>query len=133
MMAGRLSEHPRPVNHAAALRILRTEAQRLDPRERNRCRAPWVNTTAASLRQALPGFGSHTVTAQLDVFNVLNLLHASWGRLETPTVNVLSHIDQARLPNVGKPAFTFRPDLPRFSHDNTDSAYQLQLSLRYAF
>jgi len=98
---------------------------------RNSCRGAWVNTSNLSVRQSLPALGGHAASVQLEVFNVLNLLHSSWGAVDARTPWILGYA--GRTPGVAsQPIFTFDPSVLR-KLDNADSAYQLQLSLRYSF
>jgi hypothetical protein len=97
--------------------------------ERNSCVAPWVHTAQLSLRQGLPATWGHRLSLQLDVFNVLNLLNPRWGLMRLPNVNVLQHVEQTAARSV----FGFDPALQRYSTDNPESSYQLQLAARYSF
>lgn len=100
---------------------------------RNSCTAPWVHTSYLSVRQGIPATG-HRLTLQLDVFNVLNLLHARWGLVRTPNVNVLQHVAQTPgSPSVTRSVFRFNPELRRYSTANAESSYQLQVAARYSF
>ena len=56
---------------------------------RNSCREPWSNTTVASVRQRIPTGGDRALTAEMDVFNVLNLLHSAWGLRRTGNPQLL--------------------------------------------
>jgi hypothetical protein len=101
--------------------------------ERNSCREPWTQTTAASLRQMVP-LGERVVEVQLDVFNVLNLLHSSWGRRRLANPVLLEQVGET----VGtsgqqEPVFRFSEPSARWSIDPVESAFQLQLGLRYRF
>ena len=97
---------------------------------RNSCRAPWVNTSNLSLRQSLPSPAGHHATLELAVFDLLNLLHASWGLLEVPAIGILQPV----APAPGSTQRRFQFDAAHVkSHANLDSGYQLQLSLRYSF
>jgi len=102
---------------------------------RNSCRAPWVNVTSASLRLTLPPLGGRMLSAQLDVFNVLNLLNQNWGRTRVvrsgPNAPLLAQVAQDT--SVSQPIFRFDPGRVRFDDQNVESAYQLQLALRYTF
>jgi hypothetical protein len=98
---------------------------------RNSCRGPWVNTSSLSLRQSLPRVGGHSASIQLEVFNLLNLLHPSWGMLQVPNPWILQYAGQTS-GATPQPKFTFDPSRIR-SAQNAESGYQLQLSLRYAF
>jgi len=99
---------------------------------RNSCRGPWVNTSNASLRQSLQAIGGHDLSAQLEVFNVLNLLNSSWGLFRVPNTILLQHTGQT--PGLSpQPIFSFDPATAGTSTRNVESGYQLQLSLRYSF
>jgi outer membrane receptor for ferrienterochelin and colicin len=47
--------------------------------ERNTCFNPWQRLVNLSVRQTLPEVRGNRVSAQLDVFNFLNLLNSDWG------------------------------------------------------
>jgi hypothetical protein len=102
---------------------------------RNSCRAPWVNVTNASLRVTLPPMGGHTLSAQLDIFNVFNLLNRDWGRFQVvspgPNAPLLEQVAQDLA--ISQPIFRFDSGRVRFDDQNVESAYQLQLALRYTF
>jgi hypothetical protein len=102
---------------------------------RNSCRAPWVNVANASLRVTLPPVRGQTFSVQLDVFNVLNLLNPSWGRTRIvspgPNASLLEQVAQDL--SLSQPIFRFDRGRVRFDDQNVESAYQLQLALRYTF
>jgi hypothetical protein len=98
---------------------------------RNSCRGSWVNTSNLSVRQSLPAIAAHGTTVQLEVFNVLNLLNTSWGRLQVPNQWILLYAGQTNSA-VSRPMFRFNAENTR-SAENAESGYQLQLSLRYSF
>jgi hypothetical protein len=101
---------------------------------RNSCRGPWVHTTNASVRQSLPAMRGHGVSLQLDVFNVLNLLNKNWGLYRVPNAVILQHVGQTAGPtSVSQPIFRFGAARTRYNTDNVESAYQIQLALRYSF
>jgi hypothetical protein len=102
---------------------------------RNSCRQPSTQTTIASVRQSLSTTAGHTLAAQLDVYNLMNLLNARWGHQYQVG-------DDALLAQVAWPSGTSSPVQPLFRYDATrprwitlptESAYQLQLSVRYSF
>jgi hypothetical protein len=110
--------------------------------QRNSCRAPWTNTLNLSIRQSLPVVGTHPLSAEVQVFNLLNLLNSHWGHVALPgavntvssQVNLLSQTQQtagSRLES--QPVFRFDPATRRFASDNVDSYYQIQLAARYSF
>jgi len=102
--------------------------------KRNTCRAPWVHTSNVLIEQSVPLRGSRPLLVRLEVFNVLNLLHPRWGRLRTPQAAVLEHVGQVAVgASASEPLFRFDPDRPRLDSRNIESAYQLQLALRYDF
>ena len=101
--------------------------------ERNSCREPWSNTTIASVRQAIL-MGSRSVDLQLDIFNVLNLLNANWGHRREAAPGLLEHVGQTTDPvQNARPIFRFDATTPRLTTVATESAFQLQLALRYRF
>jgi hypothetical protein len=98
----------------------------------NSCRAPWANTTNLALRQSLPIARGHELSVQLEVFNLLNLLHADWGMLRVPNAALLQHVGQTT-GSSPQPIFRYDPARVASSTQNVESAYQLQLGVRYAF
>jgi hypothetical protein len=101
---------------------------------RNSCRAPFVHVTNASIRQSVPLVRGQAVALQLDVFNVLNLLHKDRGHVRVPNTALLEQVAQTPgEPRRSQPVFRYDPTRPRFSTQNIESGYQLQLGLRYEF
>jgi len=109
---------------------------------RNSCRSPWTNTMNVSLRQALPAVFGQTLTAQLDVFNFLNLLNANWGQQPLPpngggSVPLLTHVGQTAGgltgPDGSQGIFTFDPATEKYDRRHVGSAYQMQFGVRYDF
>lgn len=99
--------------------------------ERNSCREPWSNTTNASLRQAIP-IGGRSAEIQLDVFNVLNLVNASWGRRREALTGLLEHTGQMVAGTASQPVFRFAGEGPGWTTLG-ESQFQLQLAVRYRF
>lgn len=105
---------------------------------RNSCRSPWINLANMSIRQKLPPFGGHAVALQLDVFNVLNLLNSEWGQFRVvtpgPNASLLAQVGQTPGPATqSQPIFRLNEAGARFDSQNVQSAYQLQLGIRYSF
>jgi hypothetical protein len=99
--------------------------------ERNSCREPWSHITIASVRQAIPVAG-RALEAELDIFNVLNLLNGDWGLYRVADPALLEHVAQTPgSPEESQPVFRF--DAPEWTTLPTESAFQLQLALRYRF
>ena len=116
--------------------INRTEclrSQRGGILRRNSCREPWSNTTVASLRRSIP-LGGRSVEAQVDVFNVLNLLNGRWGLRREAVTGVLEHVGQTT-DAAGVPQSTFHFDTTRGQWTTLPEAsgFQLQLAARYRF
>jgi hypothetical protein len=107
--------------------------------ERNSCREPWAHTTVASVRQAIP-LGARALEAELQIFNLLNLLNRGWGlqrvapgRYQVADPALLEHVGQTGgPPEVAQPVFRFNPAAPRWT-TLPESAFQLQLAVRYRF
>jgi len=118
--------------------------------ERNTCYGPLQKRTDLSLRQTLPEIRGHRLTAQLDVFNFLNLLNKKWGQNEFPIVSGFNN--QAVLQTAGRTSGPL--NTAQFNYNvaagiltgirDNDSAwslnpntpgnnYQMQLSFRYSF
>jgi hypothetical protein len=100
--------------------------------ERNSCREPWSNTTSASLRQVIP-IGGRSVEIQLEAFNVLNLVNASWGRRREAVPALLEHVGQSAPSGpASQPIFRFASDWSQWT-TAAESQFQLQLAARYRF
>jgi Carboxypeptidase regulatory-like domain len=100
---------------------------------RNSCREPASHITIASVRQAIPTAG-RALALELDVFNVLNLLKNEWGRYRVAVPALLEHVGQTTSePATAQPVFRFNPTAPRWETLRTESAFQLQVALRYSF
>jgi hypothetical protein len=101
--------------------------------KRNSCREPWSHTAIVSARQAIPVAG-RTVEAQLDVYNLLNLLSSSWGHTRIAAPALLEHVGQTPGPlEESQPIFRFDEMAPRWTTLPAESAFQLQFGLRYRF
>jgi hypothetical protein len=99
--------------------------------ERNSCREPWSNTTMAALAQSIP-FGSRVLEARVEVFNVLNLLNSHWGLRREAMPQLLEQVGQTPGPmSESQPIFRFDAAVPRWPAAVIESAFQLQLGLRY--
>jgi len=101
---------------------------------RNSCLAPWVHTSSAAVRQSLPALAGHDAWLELEIFNVLNLLRRDWGLYRAPNTFLLRHVDQTTGPaTTSQPIFSFDEGWQAYSTANAESAYQLQLAVRYRF
>jgi hypothetical protein len=99
--------------------------------ERNGCREPWTHTTIASVRQGVP-LGRHVLEVELNIFNVLNLLNAGWGRYRVSKPRVLEHVGQTSAdPTSALPIFHFDPTRSDWDILQPESAFQFQLAARY--
>lgn len=99
---------------------------------RNSCREPSSHTTVMSLRQGIPA-PRGSVEAELDVFNVLNLLNPSWGRRRAARPRLLDHVGHTGATETAQPIFRFDPARTMWDTIAIESAFQLQLGLRYRF
>ena len=101
--------------------------------ERNSCREPWSHTTIASVRQPIP-LGRRALEVELDAFNLLNLLNGNWGRYRVAAPALLEHVGQTPgSPEESVPVFRFDATAPQWTILQTESAFQLQLAVRYRF
>jgi hypothetical protein len=118
--------------------------------ERNSCRGPWENLLNVSLRQTLPEVRGQRLTAQLDVFNFLNLLNDEWGVNRRPILSTFPQQQaltvQGRIPgtiaNESNVVYSFDQQLigpnntSRLFQDRINAignVYRMQLTFRYSF
>ena len=100
---------------------------------RNSCREPWSNTLVASLRQGIP-LGSRSAEMQFDVYNLLNLLDRAWGQYRVANPSLLQQVNEtAGPPTTSHPIFNFSTTRTQWNTLPAQSAFQLQLALRYRF
>jgi hypothetical protein len=101
---------------------------------RNSCVAPWVHTSSAAVRQSLPGLAGHEATVEVEVFNLLNLIRRDWGLSRVPNTFLLKQVGQtAGTAATSQPIFFFDPNWQPYNTANAESAYQLQIAMRYRF
>ena len=117
--------------------ILRTDCLRRQRGRivaRNSCREPWSHTTIASVRQALP-IADRSIELELQLFNVLDLLNREWGRYRLAVPEILEHTAQivGSSPEEGQPVFRFDANAPQWEPLQAESAFQLQVGLRFRF
>jgi hypothetical protein len=114
-------------------------AQRGRIMTRNSCRSPWMHVTNLALRQGLPTPAGNAFQLEVQLFNVLNLLNAQWGRVQLPPGAVLATTSQFALLSqvaatpASEPIYRFDPVTPRFTADNVETYYQVQVGARYTF
>jgi len=135
-VAAQQAAFDRFIDGAPCLRVQRGRVM-----SRNSCRSPWMSFTNVAIRQTLPTVGKQSAALELQVFNVLNLLNSRWGRSALPTgatftttsqVTLLSQVGQVTGPQA-QPIYRFDPAMSRYSDENVDTYYQIQLALRYNF
>jgi carboxypeptidase family protein len=108
---------------------------------RNSCRTPWMNLTNLAVRQTLSEKPPQAFALELQVFNVLNLLNPSWGRVQLPEGAVPATTNQiALMSQTGEttgvqpqPIYRFDTSMRRYSSENYDTYYQIQLAVKYTF
>jgi hypothetical protein len=101
--------------------------------ERNSCREPWSSTTIASVRQEVPLSGK-AIDLQLDVFNLLNLLHRDWGLRRQALPALLEQYAQTSgTVQTSQPIFRYDVSRPAWSTLAIDSGFELQFAVRYRF
>ena len=101
--------------------------------ERNGCREPWSHTTTASVRQGIV-VGRRAAEVEFQVFNLLNLLNREWGRYRVANPQLLEHVGHlTAATSLAQPVFRFDAARPEWTTLNTESAFQLQLAMRYRF
>lgn len=106
-------------------------AQRGRILRRNGCREPFSHTTLASIRQRIP-LVRGGLEGELDVFNVLNLLNRNWGLYRVASPALLEQVGQT-IGGVAsaQPVFRFDASAAEWTTLRNESAFQLQLGIRY--
>jgi hypothetical protein len=101
---------------------------------RNSCREPWAHTTVASIRQAVR-LGRHQMDAQLEAFNLLNLIRRDWGQYRVAIPQLLEHTGQTpEAPGQSRPILRAgEHTAQQWVVVPTASSFQLQLGVRYRF
>jgi hypothetical protein len=137
-VAAQQTAFERFINGAACLRRQRGRIM-----ARNSCRSPWTNQTNVGLRQPVPFAPGDALTLELQVFNFLNLLNPRWGGVTLPPLATPATTSQlALLSQVGEtagpgseaqPIYRFDATARRYTIQNVDSYYQIQLGARYSF
>ncbi len=101
--------------------------------ERNSCREPWTHTMVTSVRTGAPLAG-RIVEVELSAFNLLNLVNGGWGLYRVATPRLLDHVGQTTgTPQQFQPQFNFDPGRPEWETLGPESAFQLQIGVRYRF
>ncbi|MFI5231502.1 MAG: carboxypeptidase regulatory-like domain-containing protein [Gemmatimonadales bacterium] len=121
---------------------------------RDSCNAPWQDRADVSIVQRFPSFmAGQRLSAQLDIFNVANLINKSWGQVPQATLSTFPQ--QAILLSQGRTAGPLNTSVPivQFSQSimnniqptatyngsffrsqtSTANFYSMQLSLKYTF
>lgn len=72
--------------------------------------------------------------AELQLFNVLNLLRRGWGRHRNANPGLLEHVGQTEgLPEEAQPIFRYATGTAQWNESPVESVFQLQLAIRYRF
>jgi hypothetical protein len=122
-------------------------SQRGQIMKRNSCRSPFQKTLDGSIRQAIPRLRGQSLSLQLDVFNLLNLLNKDWGALELPVLsssfpqqNILTARGRTAGPlNQSYSNYTFdftaaqRTGGPFQKQTSAANYWQMQMTLKYSF
>jgi hypothetical protein len=115
--------------------------------KRGSCRSPMQQRLDLSVRQSLPRIRGQSVTIQLDIVNVPNLINRQWGQLKLPALSPTfpqQQILTVRQRNAGSIndesllGYEFDSrlrtgDPHRRQPNQFRDWYQMQLTLRYAF
>jgi outer membrane receptor protein involved in Fe transport len=120
---------------------------------RDSCNSPWQDRADVSIQQRFPGFMGQRLTAQLDIFNVANLINNQWGQINGATLSgfpqqgILQSTGRTPGPlNTSVPIVTFNSSVmanvqptARYngaffaSQTTASNFYSMQLSLKYSF
>ncbi|MBI4542305.1 MAG: TonB-dependent receptor [Gemmatimonadetes bacterium] len=113
--------------------------------ERSSCRSPFQHRLDLSIRQAVPTIMGQRLALQVDIFNFLNFLNGSWGKIELPTLDA-NFPQQQVLSQVGRNPGPLNESISTFTFNNTvrqqgafaestgeANFWRVQMTLRYAF
>jgi hypothetical protein len=98
-----------------------------------------MNLANLAVRQTLSEKSSQAFAVELQVFNVLNLLNPRWGRVQLPTgalpttSNQVTLLSQTGETTGAQPMYRFDTSMRRYSSENYDTYYQIQLAVKYTF
>ena len=118
------------------------------------CNTPWNDRADVSFQQRFPAFmGGQRLTAQLDIFNVANLINNQWGQISG--ANLSGFPQQGILQSVGRTAGPLSTSVPIVTFNSSVMAstqptatyngaffrsqttasnfYSMQLTMRYSF
>jgi outer membrane receptor protein involved in Fe transport len=117
------------------------------------CNTPWQDRADVSIQQRFPGFMGQRLTAQLDIFNVANLINNQWGQINGATLSGFPQ--QGILQSVGRTAGPLSTSVPIVNFNSSVMAntqptaryngaffasqttasnfYSMQLTMRYSF
>jgi outer membrane receptor protein involved in Fe transport len=117
------------------------------------CNTPWNDRADVSIQQRFPGFMGQRLTAQLDIFNVANLINNQWGQINGATLSGFPQ--QGILQSVGRTAGPLSTSVPivnfnssvmqntqptaRYngaffaSQTSAGNFYSMQLTMKYSF
>ena len=103
---------------------------------RNSCRNPWQDYLNARIIKAFPTTGGQSLELSIDVFNILNLLNSTWGRI----TQTAQFEEQSMLTQTGYDTSNQRgiyslllPTRPAVLSNSLSSRWRLQGGLRYIF
>ena len=107
---------------------------------RNSCRSPWVHTLNVAVRQSVR-FGGHTLSAECQVFNFLNLLSRRSGQVRLPNdsdalsrVGVLEQVGQTPgAASQSQGLFHYDEGFRSFTSQSLLSSYKIQVGARNSF
>jgi hypothetical protein len=98
-----------------------------------------MNLINLAVRQTVAERPHQAFALELQVFNVLNLLNPRWGRVQLPvgaaptSTNQVALLSQTGETTDAQPVYRFDTTTRRYSSENYDTYYQIQLALKYTF
>lgn len=117
------------------------------------CTTPWQDRADVSIQQRFPGWAGQRLTAQLDIFNVANMINNQWGQINGATLSGFPQ--QGILQSVGRSAGPINTSVPivnfsssimanvqptaRYngaffaSQTTASNFYSMQLTMKYSF
>ena len=106
--------------------------------QRSACRNPWQNEVDARFTWTSPSLKAGRIEAQLDIFNVMNLISSSWGLFQSvtgfeTTGSGLSAVGYDKASN--RPIYAFKDPTPLATtiYSPTLSRWRMQFGAKYIF
>jgi hypothetical protein len=101
--------------------------------ERNGARTPWVHQLDLRLAQTIPVAGGQHLEIHAETLNLLNLLNASWGLVQSVPYQRVPVLQFFRQDQIGRPLFRWAPRTTPLEPDPLLSRWRIRVGMKYSF